>query len=1379
MTRIFDLVNFHTAYGDQVRLEAYYYNEANSDDNLAHMRGYVPIRSHREAFLQLAQSQLPSAENKEKVFMLTGSYGTGKSHLCLMLANYFSLKATDAEMQEFFRNWAKRDAAGAEKVRNWRGDGRYLVAPCNFLGTGSFEEVLLNAVEKALEYEGAQDIVLNNHFKGALRQLEAWEARLQAGEPRGVFDDFLTYLGGDHPQQELDTLKRNLEQYKPAAMEQFQDTYWKATGQRLAFRVGDLLTSMKDLLSSAEFQKRYRGLVILADELGNALGDGRVTTGVFQGFAEMCKDGVGEMQLIFIGTGHRRFAAYGANTPVQLDFRVVQDRVTEVSLQSEELEQIIAALVSPKTEAPEWEQEVQKKNGWLLTQMASGAKKLGIFNYLSEPDLLDQIVKNIYPVHPMATYCLTRMSQELGSDARSVFAFFRKLGDAPPEGGYSWFVRNTEVTKPTGELSIYTPEVLALYFKPSITTTNLTVRPEIRDHIRNYLAAVDEARRYAYRNALTKEIAPFTQRVLDLIFVFRVSGVNVTQQTLEYALNLIQPNEKKALTSEIKSLLTQKILFQSPSGEYEFRRSDMADLDALISESRQDVLNQQLNLSAQVAALASKKWESFTEAKGHNQGYLGDKRLRRVFATPQELSSKYTMADGREVSFWAYQEAQRQAQKTWAERYDGIMVFVLCENEADIQMAQLAVRSNNVPTITVGIPTVALPIRQTVVDLLAVLNFKTTDTYEKLEFQEKSLVEEMLGKEVQKTGRIGDFIRARERYLEAKSLHWYREDGKTLIADPVNEYEPADVLMNRLFSRHNTVSHDYLSRAHPKSFSGVKDTALRDAVARLVEIDKPIQIDLSEKENHGEIRYLRLALANHGVLQLAGDYVGNVASYELESNPAKYQYKYPALSDLIDRLKNLQRGETVAIWGVLAAMAEAPYGLGPYAQALFMACVVRHFGDELRLKIDPIALGYASTNDTDTIIDLATGKFPTATVERRFLNPATTRLINEIHNLFAETPASAGTQQTLSEAWRALQSWWKARTRLERAVGIYADDSSACAFVDLLAKNSDGNTGSQILLEELKQIYGYSTDAELDEAGASEILQQLKADKILVETRASKLKSTLIQNLIAPFSPQGDTYLAYVEAVSAWYTSLHPDQRLLTADWQSPASQTLLQAVQKLQDVEKTFLEVIPTQVGYNLGKVDDWPDDRSNNYLNIFKDALKKIEDGLPKVPPPTWESDVKAVSGYDGHPLVKYHGSVGLTIHSPAEGIRVRVNKNEDPRNAKQFVTVEPGMSWAIEVQDSCTYWMVAQNGQGEFSNVLQVVFTNLDEGFRLIRDTVMKLDPADREYRFRNPVDKHSLAVLLKDIIEQIKTDHRISPADIRSAFSEALQELLPKD
>ena len=93
MTKIAELVNFHTAYGSQVRLHDHYYDDA---ENHSRLSGYMPISSHRAAFQQLVKSQLPDRQNKDKVFMLTGSYGTGKSHLCLMLANYFSQKPTSS-----------------------------------------------------------------------------------------------------------------------------------------------------------------------------------------------------------------------------------------------------------------------------------------------------------------------------------------------------------------------------------------------------------------------------------------------------------------------------------------------------------------------------------------------------------------------------------------------------------------------------------------------------------------------------------------------------------------------------------------------------------------------------------------------------------------------------------------------------------------------------------------------------------------------------------------------------------------------------------------------------------------------------------------------------------------------------------------------------------------------------------------------------------------------------------------------------------------------------------------------------------------------------------------------------------------------------------
>ena len=1370
MTNIFDIVNFHTAYGVQVRLREYFYDP---NENAEHLRGYVPIRSHRTAFLDLAQSQLPSKENKEKVFMLTGSYGTGKSHLCLMLANYFSLKPTDLEMEAFFENWAKRDPTGSQTVRNWRGDGRYLVAICEFGEAKLFEDMLISAVEYALEKEGAQEIIFNTHFKGAIRQIEAWVKRQADGEPSGVFDDFLTFLGGDDPRQELENLKNGLRQNKSTAMQSFQGIYEKTTGHKLTLENDSLLAILKDLLSNGEFQKRYKGLVILADEFGYALDEDRVNNAVFHGFAEMSKDGVAGMQLIFIGTGHRRFEAYGANKPSQIDFRVMADRVTEVSLEAEELEQIIAALVSPKIESPVWQEDVLKKNDWLFNQMASGANKALLFDYLDEPQLRTQIVEAIYPMHPMATYCLTKMSKDLGSATRSVFAFFRRGGDNPHEGSYSWFVRNHEVTRPGGELNIYTSDILALYFKPEITTTNLSVRPEVRDYVRNYLAAVEEERRYAYKNTLSKQIDPFTQRVLDLILVYRVSGVNVTRETLEYGLNLNKPNDKKALANEIKQLLDNKILFTAPSGEYEFRRSNLADLDVLINDKKQELAAQPLDLPAQVTQLASKKIELWVEAKSHNGDYQGDKRLLRVFTTPQELGAAFKADDGSPLSFWQYQEKQRAAQTGWNERYEGIMVYVLCEDDEDIQKAQLAVKDNSCPTVIVGIPKSLLPIKETVINVLAIQRFKETEKYEKLEFQEKSLVDEMLGKEAQQTGRIGDFILARNRYLDGKGLHWYREDGKTLVADPVNEYEPADVLMNRLFTRRNTVSHEYINKAHPKSFAGSKDNPLRQAVTRLVETDKPVEIDTGAQESHGDKRYLLFALAKHGILCQDGDYNGTIAPFALENNLPKIQNKYPSLGVLIEQLKGLKRGQALNVWGALKEYTEAPYGLGPYALALFLACVVRYFGDEIRLKINPTSLGYSPTNDAEIIIDLATGKYPAAIIERRFLNPATSDLINALYNLFAETPAAAGTQQTLLEAWQMVQSWWKARTRLERAVGIYPDSSTAEAWVDFLAKNGESGTGSQVLLEELKHIYGYDPDAELDSQQTTGIVAKLKSDKGTVETLAGNIKSNLVKQLSEIFNPEGDTYLDYVKAISGWLNNLHPDQKLTNAPWQSGTSRTILEALPKLQDVEKMFLEMIPAAPGFGLQKVDDWSHDQSDHYLNLFKEALKLIENSLPKIPSPKWHTSVTPTESYQGISTVQYHSSVKLQVSVPEEGLKARVTRNEDPIHAKQFELVEANRPFEQEIAESCTYFIVSENSQGEFSKVIQIKFTNLDEGYRLISEPAPKLHPGEREYRFRNPVDKTGLVVLLRDIITHLKSDQVITANDILAAFKDALK------
>ena len=82
--QIAKLISTNPGYSAQVDLNLWFRNSA---QNLATMRRYKPIASHRKAFEQIAGA----LDSKDKrVYLITGNYGTGKSHLCLMLANYFA-----------------------------------------------------------------------------------------------------------------------------------------------------------------------------------------------------------------------------------------------------------------------------------------------------------------------------------------------------------------------------------------------------------------------------------------------------------------------------------------------------------------------------------------------------------------------------------------------------------------------------------------------------------------------------------------------------------------------------------------------------------------------------------------------------------------------------------------------------------------------------------------------------------------------------------------------------------------------------------------------------------------------------------------------------------------------------------------------------------------------------------------------------------------------------------------------------------------------------------------------------------------------------------------------------------------------------------------
>jgi hypothetical protein len=1342
MTKIKELVDIKSGYAKYVNLVQTF---SNPTENRARMEQYMPVTSHRQAFERLTRALYPK---DDRVYLLTGSYGTGKSHLCLMLANYLSLKPDDPEMAAFFENWARRDTAGAEKVRNLRGEGRYLVALGEYGVGDDFDSMVLRAIARACEREGVEEVWLDTEYHEAIRQIERWEAQAQAGAATSaVFRAFQDELQRLYPEWTLESLQADLAEYSQEARAIFKELYRAVVGNDFTYSKDNLVQILTDFLGNPGFKARYRGLAIIADEFGDLLDKGAIRVSTFQRFAEMCAQEVGGSRLIFVGTAHKPFPAYSGGGLSAVDFRVAADRVTEVPLQSEGLEDIIAAIVIPDKAHPVWQAEVTSRAG-TFNRFALTSSRVGIFPHLKGPELRERIVENIYPMHPMATSCVIQLSKEVGSNARSVFTFFSGAF-APGDGSYPWYVAETDVV--TGDrLNLYTADLLTTYFQNELKPDNTDAREPVRQYIRNYRASLREVHKQAAAR-LDGTVDPLVRRILDVMLVYEIAGVANSADNLAFGLYCEDDEERARLDNRLAALVKDKTLFRAATGVYEFRRSEAADFEAMIEEYKADPDNQPADLAQEVVELVPLgRGEQWLEAKNYNLPYDEDKRLLRVFVRPGELEAEYTH-EGETVDFFTYQEHQMQAVRDWKDRYEGVAVYVLCETDEEIQRTRRLAEGNQSPYVILGIPRQPIPIREAVMNLRAVLHIQKTEDLDAMSLQDRSRLQQDLIGDEQK-GYKGAFLRAREQYLAGKALTWYAAGGRVLVSQPSSEYEPADELMRDLFDQRNPFPHSHLNHIHVIRFGPGKDVVLSDAIEALLRAHRPVEIDHSAAANRGETRFLKKCLADHGALVQLGPYRGSVAEYQIETNPDKFRQKLPALGAMMDRLRGLGQGEKVPVWELVETYSHDPYGQGPLALSLYLACVVRAFGDELRLQLQPGAVGWVTIQSADLVYELVEGQHPNAVFERQAISRPARALINGLYNLFAAQPGGVGQQHTVSEAFAAARDWWAGLPNLARAADIYPADTcpTVHALVELLSGIETHNPYT-FILEDLQTVCGYDVQEALTDESQAQILETLKADKAAIESGPQRVKAALLTQLMEPFAPEGDLYGDYQAAIEAWYRDLDGGQQDPYSDWHTHQSQAVVQHLKAITNVETTLFERLPAHAGFGLGQVDDWHRDRSADYVRLFHDGLAHIEAHRIRVPAPKWEVrgvGIREQPTQEGAQIV-YRGGVKLAVQAPEPGVVVYLTSTgADPREANvQRERIED--EYELSIRRSPNVKLVSQREDGTYGQVLTLSFVNEDTKYEVQPFTQQTL--LEQEFKFVFPEDREALVVTIRSLLE----------------------------
>ena len=1367
MTKIKELVDIKSGYARYVNLVQTFNDET---ENRARMEQYMPVTSHRLAFERLTRTLYPK---DGRVYLLTGSYGTGKSHLCLMLANYLSLKPDDPEMLAFFGNWSRRDAAGAEKVRNLRGEGRYLVALCEYGVGDDFDSMVLRAIGRACKREGIEEVWLDTEYHEAIRQIERWEAQAQAGAATSaVFRAFQDELSRRYAGWTLDGLKDDLADYSQEARTIFKELYRAVVGNDFTYSKDNLVLILSDFLGNASFKARYKGLAVIADEFGYLLDKGAIRIETLHRFTEMCSQEVSGSRLIFVGTGHKPFPAYSGGGLSALDYRVVADRVSEVPLQSEGLEDIIAAVVIPDKTHPAWHAEVASRVS-VFNRFALTSSRVGIFQHLKGPELRERIVENIYPMHPMATYCVIQLSTEVGSNARSVFTFFSGTF-SPGDGSYPWYVAETDVVT-DDRLNLYTPDLLTTYFQNELKPDNTDAREAVRQHIRNYRASLREVQKQAAAR-LDGMVDPLVRRILNLMLVYEIAGLANTADNLAFGLYCEDDEERSRMDNRLAALVKEKTLFRATTGVYEFRRSEAADFETMIEEYKADPENQPADLAQEVVELVPLgKGEQWLEAKNYNLPYDEDRRLWRVFVRPGDLEAQRPR-EGEMLDFFIYYERQMQAVSDWKERYEGVAIYVLCETDEEIQRARRLAEGNQSHYVIVGIPRQPIPIREAVMNLRAVLHIQKTEDLDGMSLQDRSRLQQDLIGDEQK-GCKGAFLKARRQYLTGKALTWYAAGGRVLVSQPTSEYEPADELMRDLFDRRNPFPSPYLNRVHVTKFGPGKDAPLSDAVEALLRAHRPVEIDHSAGANRGEIRFLKKCLADNGALVQQGPYRGTIAEYQVETNPDKFQGKLPALAAMMNRLRGLDQGGKVPLQELIETYARDPYGQGPVALSLYLACVVRAFGDELRLQLQPGTVGWVTVQSADLIYDLVQKQHPNAVFERQTISGPARTFINGLYNLFAVEPGVVGEKHTISEAFGAVRDWWLALPNLARTADIYPDDTypTALALVELL-RGIETHNPYAFVLGDLETVYGYDFQGALTDQIQAEILEALKADKAAIESGPQRVKAALLIQLIEPFAPEGDLYGDYQAAIETWHRDhLDASQQDPFAEWHNNQSQAIIQHLKTITNIETTFFERLPAHAGFGLGRVDDWHRDRSAEYARMFKDGLAHIEAHRIQVPAPMWEVrgvGVKKQPTRDGAQIV-YRCGVKLVVDVPEPGVVVYLTETgADPRESNvQRQRIEDG--YELSVKRSRNVKLVSQRGDGTYGQVITLSFVNEDTKYEVQPFSQQKL--LEQEFKFVFPEDREALVVTIRSLLDSAIERGLVDEAEARELLEGLVGEL----
>ena len=1099
------------------------------------IKNFIPTMSSLEVMEDVLLSTTQSASQRARI--LIGAYGKGKSHIILVLMSLLFKK--DVTLFEVLLKKIKiHNKKLYEFAIEYINSDKKLLPIIVSGSSASLTQSFLSALQQALKMENLIDLMPETHFRASIKAIEGWkESYLE------TYNKFIQSLS-----EPIDNFILALKDYDVSAYERFEKLYPTLTSGStfnpfLGFDVVELYEKVVD-----ELKKRgYSGVYIIYDEFSKYLESSIANATIsdiklLQDFAERC-DRSGNKQIHLMLICHKDIANYiDNNLPKEKvdGWRGVSGRFKHINLHNNfsQMYEIISAVI--KKDKIFWK-EFSEKNYDKFDDLTKRFISNGLLDNKDE-ETLQTAIKGCYPLHPISTFILPRLSEKVAQNERTLFTFL---------SSDQKFTLTSFLKKAQGTFPMLTPDHIYDYFEPLLRKEPYTS---------------DVHKLYKLTSNILRKVDPIS---LGAKIIKTISLIYIIEQfeKLPPIYNIMVDSfqdsvlDNKEIDEVLSDLIDKEcIVYLKRSNNYlKLKESSGIDIPGEIEklvEKNRSTLNLKgiLNQSA---------FDSYMYPIRYND----EKEITRYF--------DFTFMDSSE--FWEVQNWERKIEDSNA---DGIVFAIIPKNTEEIKTIKESILKglHNHSRIVFIVPNNFVEIEKNVFEYSAVKQLKELVDDDELLSDEYDIYIEDL-EEV-----ISSFILSYARPETLGSEYFY-------IGEKKNFYRKAQI--SALLSQICEDTYPYTPIINNESINkNVLPTVAINSRTKLVSglLENELDSNLGLTGTGQDVSIMRSTLIQTGILQ----YTETTQVINLNTDNNNMRNVLNVIQNFF-AVANLNGEQSFSVLYDNLTLPQYGIGMKKGVIPIYIAAVLHHHKMNLVIKSKNNELKI-----TAELLNSINEKPENYSVLLVNWNDGKKRYMAELENLFGEyIIEKERSYNSFSYIVLAMNRWYMSLPKYAKEMnaiycGIRSNEPQKSLqkeqkkFINSI-KQVDNNS-REYLFEKLFNIF------ETDETNV-EIIEKIRATKNSFDTAKGNLINVLITDVKWIFGGHSPKKASLTSVIKDWYESLTENTLGYLF---SNNENRILELMKSISNDEITFMERLGKAV--TSLRIDDWNTNTIETFLNEIK---------------------------------------------------------------------------------------------------------------------------------------------------------------------------------